>query len=135
MSIRWRLGVALRAKNGPARIFAVTDAMSTIGTDIKSFELNGRTIKRENGRLTLEDGTLAGADIDMISTVAYLYRKVGLSLDEAFRMVSLYPAQAIGLDHAKGRLEARMDADFVVLDDDLGVVSTWIGGEAVYSSV
>ncbi|MEC9245371.1 MAG: N-acetylglucosamine-6-phosphate deacetylase [Pseudomonadota bacterium] len=129
------IGVALRAKNGPARIFAVTDAMSTIGTDIKSFELNGRTIRRESGRLTLEDGTLAGADIDMISTVAYLYRTVGLSLDEAFRMVSLYPAQAIGLDHAKGRLEAGMDADFVVLDDDLGVVSTWIGGEAVYSSV
>ncbi|MFC5585139.1 N-acetylglucosamine-6-phosphate deacetylase [Nitratireductor kimnyeongensis] len=127
------IGVALRAKNGPARLFAVTDAMSTIGTDMTSFTLNGRTIMRENGRLTLADGTLAGADIDMISTVVYLHRTVGLSLEEALRMVSVYPAQAIGLDHSKGRLAVGKDADFVILDDDLGVVSTWIGGEAVYS--
>ncbi|MCV0351771.1 MAG: N-acetylglucosamine-6-phosphate deacetylase [Nitratireductor sp.] len=128
------IGVALRGKNGPARIFAVTDAMSTIGTDLKSFTLNGRTIMRENGRLTLEDGTLAGADIDMIATVAYLHRTVGLPLEEALRMVSVYPAQAIGLDHAKGRLGAGRDADFVVLNDDLGVVSTWIGGEPVHQA-
>lgn len=127
------IGVALRAKNGPARLFAVTDAMSTIGTDMTSFTLNGRTIMRENGRLTLADGTLAGADIDMISTVVYLHRTVGLALEEALRMVSVYPAQAIGLDHSKGGLAVGKDADFVVLDDDLGVVSTWIGGEAVYS--
>ncbi|WP_295807816.1 N-acetylglucosamine-6-phosphate deacetylase [uncultured Nitratireductor sp.] len=128
------IGVALRAKNGPARIFAVTDAMSTIGTDMRSFTLNGRTIKREEGRLTLEDGTLAGADIDMISTVVYLHREVGLPLDEALRMVSLYPAEAIGLDHAKGRLALGKDADFVMLNEDLGVISTWIGGEIVHVS-
>lgn len=128
------IGVALRGKNGPARIFAVTDAMSTIGTDLKSFTLNGRTIMRENGRLTLEDGTLAGADIDMIATVAYLHRTAGLPLEEALRMVSVYPAQAIGLDETKGRLGAGRDADFVVLNDDLGVVSTWIGGEPVHQA-
>ncbi|XHB99469.1 N-acetylglucosamine-6-phosphate deacetylase [Nitratireductor sp. ac15] len=127
------IGVALRAKNGPSRLFAVTDAMSTIGTDMTSFTLNGRTIMRENGRLTLADGTLAGADIDMISTVVYLHRTVGLPLEQALRMVSVYPAQAIGLDRSRGGLTAGKEADFVVLDDDLGVVSTWIGGEVAHS--
>ena len=37
------IAIALRAKNGPAHIFLVTDAMATIGTDMKSFTLNGRT--------------------------------------------------------------------------------------------
>ena len=41
------IAIAVRAKNGPANIFLVTDAMATIGTDMKSFTLNGRTIKRD----------------------------------------------------------------------------------------
>src|SRR5690606_19725444 len=53
------MAIALRAKQGPAKIFLVTDAMATIGTDMKSFMLNGREIRRENGKLTLADGTLA----------------------------------------------------------------------------
>ncbi|WP_048646868.1 N-acetylglucosamine-6-phosphate deacetylase [Nitratireductor soli] len=125
---------ALKAKTGPARIFAVTDAMSTIGTDMASFTLNGRTIHRQDGRLTLDDGTLAGADIDMVSTVAYLHRTVGLSLDEALRMASLYPAEAVGIGGFKGRLGTGKDADFVELTDALTVASTWIGGEAVHEA-
>lgn len=125
---------ALKAKTGPARIFAVTDAMSTIGTDVTSFTLNGRIIFRKDGRLTLEDGTLAGADIDMVSTVAYLHRVVGLPLDEALRMAALYPAQAVGLEASKGRLAAGMDADFVELTDGLDVAATWIGGQAVFEA-
>ena len=74
MSTPPRFGIALRAKNGPARIFLVTDAMATIGTDMTQFTLNGRTILRHDGRLTLADGTLAGADLDMISAVRFMHR-------------------------------------------------------------
>ncbi|MET4689313.1 N-acetylglucosamine-6-phosphate deacetylase [Sinorhizobium fredii] len=55
------MGIALRGKQGPGQIFLVTDAMSPIGTDMVSFFLNGREILRKDGRLTLADGTLAGA--------------------------------------------------------------------------
>ena len=65
---------AVRAKRGPGRIVLVTDAMATIGTDMTSFTLNGRTIHRKDGRLTLDDGTLAGADLDMISAVRFMHR-------------------------------------------------------------
>ncbi|TGV29816.1 N-acetylglucosamine-6-phosphate deacetylase, partial [bacterium M00.F.Ca.ET.168.01.1.1] len=88
--------LALRAKQGPGKILLVTDAMATIGTDMTSFTLNGRTIYRKDGSLRLADGTLAGADLDMISTVRFVHRVVGLDLDEALRMASLYPAEAIG---------------------------------------
>ena len=66
--------IAVRAKRGPGNIFLVTDAMATIGTDMTSFTLNGRTIYRKDGRLTLADGTLAGADLDMISAVRFMHR-------------------------------------------------------------
>jgi N-acetylglucosamine-6-phosphate deacetylase len=126
--------VALRAKRGPGRIFLVTDAMSTIGTDMKSFFLNGREIFREGGRLTLADGTLAGADIDMASCVRYMRDDVGIDLEEALRMASLYPAEAIGLAGRKGRLTHGHDADFTVIDGDVNVVSTWIAGTPVFAA-
>lgn len=125
------MAVALRAKQGQGRIFIVTDAMSPIGTDVTSFTLNGREILRRDGRLTLADGTLAGADIDMLSSVLFVHRKLGLSLEEAVRMATVYPAQAVGISH-KGILQPGMDADFVVLKDDLSMKATFIGGTCVH---
>ncbi|MCC2613153.1 N-acetylglucosamine-6-phosphate deacetylase [Neorhizobium petrolearium] len=122
------MGIALRAKNGPGKIFIVTDAMSPIGTEMKSFTLNGREILRQDGRLTLADGTLAGADIDMISSVRFVHERLGLPLEEALRMASAYPAEAAWLSGRKGALKPGFDADFVILAEDLGMKSTWIGG-------
>lgn len=125
------MGIALRAKTGPGKIFLVTDAMSVTGTDATSFELNGRTIYREGGRLTLADGTLAGADTDMLSCVKNCHEMLGVPLDEALRMASLYPAEAVGVK-TKGRLATGYDADFVILDESLTLAATYIGGERVY---
>lgn len=128
------IGVALRAKRGPGRIFLVTDAMSTIGTDMTSFFLNGREIFREGGRLTLADGTLAGADIDMASCIRFMRDHVGLDLEEALRMASLYPAEAIGMTGRKGRLTHGHDADIAVIDGNIDVLSTWIAGTPVFAA-
>ena len=129
------IGIALRAKRGPGRIFLVTDAMATIGTDMTSFTLNGRTIRRENGRLTLEDGTLAGADLDMISAVRFMHRTLGVELGEALRMAGLYPAESVGQGGRYGRLAPGARADIVHLSDALDVESVWIGGERVFAAV
>jgi N-acetylglucosamine-6-phosphate deacetylase len=125
--------IALIAKQGPAHIFLVTDAMSTIGSDETSFDLNGRTVYRRDGRLTLADGTLAGADIDMLSCIRFVHERLGLSLDEALRMATLYPAKAIGAAD-RGSLEPGKRADFVLLDDDLDLRSTWIDGTCVHEA-
>jgi len=128
------MGIALRAKRGPSKIFLVTDAMATIGTDMTEFALNGRVIQRRDGRLTLEDGTLAGADLDMISAVRFVHGKLGLDLGEALRMASLYPAQAMGIDPSHGRLRKGSRADLVHLTADLGVGSLWISGKKVFAA-
>ena len=123
------IDIALRAKQGPGRIFLVTDAMATIGTDMPSFTLNGRTIYRKGGSLRLEDGTLAGADLDMISAVRFMHETVGVTLDEALRMASLYPAEAMGVAGRLGRLGAGTEASMVHLTDGLEVARVWIGGK------
>ncbi|WP_095202941.1 N-acetylglucosamine-6-phosphate deacetylase [Mesorhizobium carmichaelinearum] len=127
--------IALDAKQGPGKIVLVSDAMATIGTDMTSFTLNGRTIYRRDGSLRLADGTLAGADLDMISAVRFMHNVVGVNLSEALRMASLYPAQAIGQSHRLGRFANGTAADIVALSDDLGIGSVWIGGAKVFEAV
>ena len=126
------MGIAIRAKQKPGRLFLVTDAMSTIGSDQMEFTLNGRTVYRSKGRLTLEDGTLAGADIDMISSIKVLVGDVGLELEEALRMAGLYPARALGVDDRHGCIAAGCVANLVHLSDDLAVQQVWIDANTVH---
>jgi N-acetylglucosamine-6-phosphate deacetylase len=123
---------AVRAKRGPAKIVLVTDAMATIGTDMATFELNGRTIYRKDGRLTLADGTLAGADLDMISAVRFMHQAIGIDLGEALRMASLYPARAIGRQGRLGSFAGGAAADVVALSEKLDIAGVWIGGKRVF---
>jgi N-acetylglucosamine-6-phosphate deacetylase len=124
--------VALRAKPGPGRLFLVTDAMSQTGTNIETLTLNGRTITRADGALRLADGTLAGADLDMIDAVEFMHSRIGLPFEEAVRMASLYPAQAMGIDAEYGHLQPGAVASFVHLSDARKVRATWISGAEVF---
>jgi N-acetylglucosamine-6-phosphate deacetylase len=125
------LKIALRAKVSPGEIFLVTDAMQTIGTDLSSFQLNGRAIQRSEGSLRLEDGTLAGADVDMLSSVRYIHERLGLPLAQALSLASTAPAKSALVDHSLGYLKRGFVADFVVLSQTLDWVATWIDGRPI----
>lgn len=125
------IAIALKAKRGPGTIFLVTDAMSTIGSDQMGFTLNGRHIAREDGRLTLPDGTLAGADLDMITAVRFMIESVGLDVEEAVRMATIYPAQVLGREKEFGQLCKGAQADFILLDEQLNISSVWRAGVQV----
>ena len=96
---------AWRAKEGPGRIFLVSDAMAVAGSAATEFRLGGRLIRRKDGVLTLEDGTLAGADLDLATAVRVMVRDVGLDLGQALAAATSGPAGLIGLDYGFDRLE------------------------------
>mgnify|MGYP002713038293 CR=1 FL=1 len=122
---------ALAAKTGPGEIFLVTDAMAPAGTDLVVFTLNGRKIRRENGRLTLADGTLAGADLDLARALRVLRDQVALPLDRSLRMATLGPARVLGRDDRAGRLVAGRSADMIHLSDSLHLCAVWQAGTPV----
>lgn len=122
------ISIALAAKRQPGRVFLVTDAMSTIGTNLTSFTLNERTIYRNDGILTLEDGTLAGADLDMISAVQNIQKLADVSLEEALRMASLYPAQCMNISEQRGCLKSGTSADIVHIGPESQIKNVWISG-------
>ncbi|MCB1353355.1 MAG: N-acetylglucosamine-6-phosphate deacetylase [Rhodobacteraceae bacterium] len=125
------LRIALTAKRGRDRVFLVTDAMAVAGTDAAEFELGGRRILRRDGRLTLADGTLAGADVDMTRSIRVLVEDAGLDLAEALRMATAVPASVIGEAGRLGCLARGGPADFVHLDAGLRLAGVWRAGGPV----
>ena len=127
------LRTALRAKRGEGRLFFVTDAMSLVGSDKDSFTLNGRTVYREKGgycsKVVLPDGTLAGSDVDMASTIRYGVSVLELPLAEALRMATSYPARFLRLAD-RGHLTPGARADLVHINDAIEATATWLGAEA-----
>lgn len=95
--------LAWQAKRKPGKLFLVSDAMACAGSDISSFKLGDRTVNRADGRLTLEDGTLAGADLDFPRAIGTLVNDVGIALPEALAAATSAPARLIGLDACYGQ--------------------------------
>lgn len=106
---------ALAAKSGD-NIFLVTDAMATAGSQITQFTLNGRTIHRNDHRLTLGDGTLAGADLEMPRAISVLHGETGQSRARAIARAISVPASLLG-DATLGRLDGAK-GPFVYLGPD-----------------
>lgn len=65
----------------------------------------------------------------------YLYLFLSdCSIEYALEAASLHPAKCLGIEDQKGTLKYGADADFVILDDSLNVLSTWIAGDCVYEN-
>ncbi|NNU14719.1 N-acetylglucosamine-6-phosphate deacetylase [Parvularcula sp. ZS-1/3] len=122
------LRLAIRAKSDGCCYF-VTDAMSTVGSDSKSFSLGEKTIREDAGKLTDDAGTLAGSALTMIDAVRHGCQRLGLSLHDAVRMASTEPARLLGIDHQRGLLAPGRRADLVLLDHDLSIVSVLLAEE------
>jgi N-acetylglucosamine-6-phosphate deacetylase len=114
------------------KLFLVTDAMPPVGSDQTSFELNGERIECRDGRCVNASGTLAGSALDMAAAVRNSVEQMQVSIAEAVRMASTYPAEFLGVDSERGRIAAGLAADLVVLSNDLHVRETWIGGTRVF---
>ncbi len=120
------LRAAIAAKRGPGQLFLVTDAMAPIGTEQTEFNLGGRRILRRDGRLTLADGTLAGADLDFPRAVEVMVKEVGVTPEQALAMATSIPANLIGAD--VGHLRPGAVADMVHLDDGYRLTRVWRSG-------
>lgn len=122
--------LALAAKQGPGQVFLVSDAMAAAGTDIGSFTLNGRQISRRNGQLTLDDGTLAGADLDLATAIRNL-NGLGVPLVQTLAMATSVPAGIIGRGSDLGHLRSGGRADFVHLDAKIRLSGIFRAGVAI----
>lgn len=125
------LGMAFREAAAPALI---TDATAAAGLPEGAHARLGRLdVVATEGAVTLADDpkTLAGSALTMGAAVRTMVRRAGVSLPVAIRAATTTPATAVGRPEL-GRLEPGSPADLVVLDADLEVAATLVGGRVLY---
>jgi N-acetylglucosamine-6-phosphate deacetylase len=125
--------VAIRAAfaaKGADGLALVTDAMPTVGSTMKSFQLMGRTITLDGHRLASESGTLAGAHLDMAAAVRNSIALASVTPEDALRAASITPARFLRIDNERGSLKPGAHADIVALTSGLEAITTWIDGVA-----
>jgi len=77
-------------------------------------------------------GGLVGSGLTMDAAVRNAVTLLGVSLAQAVRMATENPARTLGMDNRIGKIAPGMDADLVVLDRNLQVISTYISGKRIY---
>lgn len=123
------LELALRAK-GSDRLVPITD-MTAAGMDDGTHTLGGRKVTVDGGVVRLEDGTIAGSTLAMDQGIRNLLDWTHTTPGDVARMAADTPARLLGLGNT-GRLAPGVDADFILLDEDLRVQQTFVQGKRVH---
>jgi len=113
---------------GPERMIIISDSIAPAGLPDGEYVINNRLITVKNSHAYLPDGTIAGSASTLLECVKSAI-SFGIPKEDAFRMASETPANCIGVK--KGRIEKGYDADFIVLDDGLNVLSTFVKGKKI----
>lgn len=119
----------------PKGLVLVTDAVPMMGFPPGRHHIGQQLVEiKDNKALIAGTNTLCGSIATMNQCVQHFLEATGCSKVEALEAASLHPAESLGIEHHKGTLDFGSDADFVILDDQLNVLSTYIGGECVWES-
>ncbi|RLM08285.1 N-acetylglucosamine-6-phosphate deacetylase [Gibbsiella quercinecans] len=113
------------------KLVLVTDATAPAGADIDQFIFAGKTIYYRDGICVDANGTLSGSALTMIQAVQNSVEHIGIALDEALRMATLYPARAIGVAHRLGTVEAGKVANLTAFTRDYKITKTLVNGNEV----
>lgn len=123
---------ALIQAKGWERTVLITDSMSAGGMPDGEYTLGEFPVIVENGAARLISGNLAGSVLSLITAVKNVVEWGIVPLEEAVRMASQVPAESIGLDEEVGKIAPGRAADFIVIDEDITLVETYMTGQSVY---
>lgn len=124
----------LKKIKGVDRLVAVTDSIMATGLPDGRYKLGVNDIDVENGNawLTNEYSTRAGSVLVMIEAFRNMIEFTDISISDASKIFSRNPARVIGVDGSKGEIRVGMDADLILLDDDLNLTATIVLGNLCY---
>ena len=126
--------MALQCK-GNDKVCLITDSNIGAGLGKGVYKFGNREVKIDYygapARL-VENGGLAGSGLTMDTAVKNAVSMLDIELPLAVKMASSNPAKVLKIDDRKGKIEEGYDADFVIMNDKLEVLQTWIKGNSCY---
>jgi N-acetylglucosamine-6-phosphate deacetylase len=122
-------GAVLAALRALPHLYGVTDAVAATGMPDGDYRLGRHPIVKTGNAVRLADGTLAGSALTMDRALRNLLQ-LGLSLEDAARRLSTWPADYLGLDD-RGRIAPGAAADLVVVNGSGELLAVLAEGAAV----
>lgn len=122
-------GAMLAAMRAIPKLYCVTDATAGAGMPDGTYSLGTQTVTKAGCGIRLADGTLAGSTLTMDDALRNLV-SIGLSLEDASRRLSTYPAEYLGVED-RGRLAEGCWADLVVMSSQLELIDVVVEGETI----
>jgi N-acetylglucosamine-6-phosphate deacetylase len=124
--------VSLVERLAHGRISLVSDAIAALGLRDGTHRLGDLAVAVGDGAVRLPDGTLAGTVTPLDACMRAFAAMTG-AVDEAIGAVTAVPARLLGLDDGRGHLMVGGRADVVLLDEELEVQATIVGGEIAHA--
>lgn len=116
---------------GPHNITLVTDSMAAIGLEDGQYRLGSLSVTVAGGVARVDaTGAIAGGTSTLLDVIRSCVA-AGVPLRDAVTSASAVPASLLGLSAYAGDLRAGMQADVVVLDQDLNLKAVLRSGEWV----
>lgn len=125
--------VVVKAR-GVKETVLVTDCMRAGGLGDGQSILGELEVIVKDGQARLkEGGNLAGSVLKLNESVRNMFEWGIVSQADALRMASYSPAKSVNIDNVCGQIQEGMDADFIVVDDNLELKATFLNGELKYN--
>lgn len=122
--VRWK---------GADRVMLVSDAIRATGHGDGIYDLGGTRVEVRDGITRRpHDGGLAGSTLTLDRALRNVMAFAGLTLAQALPMATTVPARAMGWEAGSCSIEVGRVADLVVLDRELSVRMTLVGGTTVH---
>ena len=116
---------------GSKRMILISDSMRATGLEDGEYTLGGQAVTVRGSLATLHDGTIAGSATNLMDCMRFTVRQAGIPLEEAIMCATANPAKEIDIYDEAGSISAGKRADFVLLNDDLDIVSVYIDGKEI----
>ncbi len=114
---------------GSDKVILITDSLEIAGTTVKSGVMSGTEFIVEDGVCKLKDrSAFAGSVATANNLIQTLVNSCGFDVPVAVKMLTEVPAKMLGLN--KGVIASGKDADIVVFDNDINVLSVFVNGQA-----
>jgi N-acetylglucosamine-6-phosphate deacetylase len=110
-----RANIQLLNQLKPEHTYLVTDAVTSMGTDMTEFKFNNNTIYVKNGMCVDENNTLAGAHLTMPEAIDNCVNVCAIDLKHALNMASQIPAKVMGYGSSLGRIQPGYTANLIAL--------------------
>lgn len=125
----------LMREKGTDHVVLITDSMRAAGLSDGEYYLGEFPVIVKDGAARLkEGGNLAGSILLLKDAVKNVVDWQIATPAEAVKMASLNAAKSTKIDDVCGQIKEGLDADFIVLDEHLELVATYLDGEKRYQA-